>query len=504
MPLLTKEYSKLSIKPEAARLLTLISRLLAAKNTTAYIVGGLVRDILLGRDTADIDIALDGDALEIAARIAAELNGTYVPLDDINRVGRVVLPDKEHYIDFSTISGTIEEDLGRRDFSVNAIAYKLDETIAHGLDEADIIDPFHGRHDLEHRTLKALNADIFTADSARLMRAVRIAAELDLKIDPGTEQLLARDSRLISSVAGERTREELVRLLARPDTGKYLFLMDKLGLLTALIPELGPARGVDQPRAHVFDVFEHSLQTVNATAFILRESAWEYGDGEILAEVPWSERIARHFDRRISSGSTGRSLMKLAALLHDIAKPQTKTMDAGRARFIGHHEQGAAAAAAIMERLRFSRREITLVELLITHHLRPTQMSHGAAMPTNRAIYRFFRDLGESGIDILYLALADHLAARGPSLNREGWREHTAMTAYVLEKHFEEAGPTAPLKLLDGREIMDALGLPAGPEIGEMVEAINEAQAAGDVNNKADALQYIQRLYREKNNKTHK
>jgi poly(A) polymerase len=502
MPLLTKEYSKLSIKPEAARLLTEISRLLAARNIRAYIVGGFVRDTALERDTDDIDIALDADALVIAREIASSLSGKYIPLDDINLVGRVIIPTGEWHVDFTTLKGSIEEDLARRDFTVNAMAYPLDENIAIGFDINNIIDPYHGRQDLKRRTLQALNADIFKSDAARLMRALRISAELGFAIDDATEILISTNSHLVTRVAGERIREELMRLLALPGAGKRLFHMDNLGLLTALMPELAPAKGVDQPRAHFYDVFEHSLHTVSAVEFVLRQGDWQYAGEDILAMIPWSDRLQRHFDRSVSSRSDGRALLKLAALLHDIAKPQTKTMDEGRARFLGHQEEGAAVATAIMERLRFSNREIQLIDLLIKYHLRPTQMS-SSGLPTNRAIYRFFRDIGEAGIDVLYLSLADHLAARGPALDIDEYREHARMTAYVLEKHFEEAGPSAPPKLIDGSDIMATLGLPAGPVIGELLEILREAQAAGEVTGKAQALEFIERLFTLRYNNNH-
>jgi poly(A) polymerase len=224
---------------------------------------------------------------------------------------------------------------------------------------------------------------------------------------------------------------------------------------------------------------------------------WEFAGEDIISLVPWSDRLSRHFDREISSGSTGRTMLKLAALLHDIAKPQTRTMDDGRARFLGHPEEGAAIAAAIMERLRFSNREIQLVELLIKYHLRPTQMSN-EDLPTKRAIYRFFRDTGEAGIDLLFLCLADHLATRAASLDLLQWQEHTGMTEYVLEKHFNEVSLTAPPKIIDGRDVMQSLGLSPGPIVGELLEALREARAAGEIATRAQAVKYLKRLFRER------
>ena len=492
---------ELFVKPDASRLLTSISRFLAEEDIPSYLVGGFVRDMLLERGTDDIDIAVDADALEVARRAAGALGGRYVLLDEENGVGRVVLFDNDTdrsvgswYIDFTTLRGSIEHDLARRDFTIDAMAIELGESIEDILGADRLIDPFNGRDDLRRSIVRTVSDTVFEADAARLIRAVRLAAELHFTIDGDTEALIRRDSQLITRVAGERIREELLRLLALPGAGKRLAYLDELGILTALIPELNPARGVDQPKVHVWDVFDHSIQTVSAVESLLRQGAWEYAGDEILTSVPWSADLQKHFDREVGSGSTRGSLLKLAALLHDIAKPQTRTIDDdGRARFLGHPQQGAAAAADILERLRFSNKEIKLVELLVIHHMRPTQMSH-EELPTRRAIYRYFRDTGESGIDVLFLCLADHLAARGHSLDMAEWQEHTRTVEYVLNKHLEDESISLPPKLLDGHDLIKIFGLNPGPEIGELLEALRETQAAGEVTDRQQALDYIKHL----------
>jgi poly(A) polymerase len=498
MPVVTMENFRIAVKPETARLLSKTSRFLAKEGVPAFLVGGFVRDLLLGHETKDIDIAVGASAVKVAAKVAAALGGKSVLLDEENGVARVVLPDEKWQIDFTTLQGDIEADLGRRDFTIDAMAVELDADTAKYFAARKLIDLFNGSVDLRRGTLKAISDTVFEADAVRLIRAVRIAAELGFAIESHTEALIRRESRLIAGVPGERVREELLRLLALPGAGRRLAYLDDLGLLAALIPELVPARGVEQPLMHVWDVFEHSIQTVSAVEFLLREGDWEYAGTEVRDAVPWSAELSRHFDGEVSHGSTRRSLLKLAALLHDIAKPQTKSVDNdGRARFLGHPTEGAAAAAAILERLRFSRREIQLVELLVKYHLRPTQMSQ-EGMPTRRAIYRYFRDTGEAGIDLLFLSLADHLAARGPTLDREQWQAHTRMTAGVLDIHFNEASLSPPPRLIDGHDVMGLFGLSPGPKVGELLEAVREAQAAGEVNNRRQALAYIKEIINRK------
>ena len=480
-------------KSDASRLLNEISRFLAGKNIPAFIVGGFVRDMLLGRATADIDIAVAADALEVASQAAAAFNGKFVPLDDINLIGRVILPGEKWQIDFTSFQGDILKDLARRDFTIDAMAIELNKDIINNFNIKKLIDPFNGHADLRRRVVKAVNDNIFREDAVRLLRAVRLAAELGFNIDIHTEKLISRDSSLISGVAGERVREELLRLLALPGAGPRLFYLDKLGLLTALLPELSPSKGVEQPIEHAWDVFDHSIQTVAAVEFVLRESPWAHADESVLSTVPWSDRLSQHFDREVSRGSTARSLLKLAALFHDIAKPQTKAIEDGRTRFLGHADIGAEMSAAVMERLRFSNREIQLVELLVKYHLRPTQMSN-EGMPTDRAIYRYFRDTGEAGIDLLYLCLADHLAARAASLDINEWQEHCRLTEYVLAKHFAGENLSAPPKILDGHEIMNIFGLNPGPEVGKLLEEVKEAQAAGEITTREQAVAYVKHL----------
>jgi poly(A) polymerase len=282
-----------------------------------------------------------------------------------------------------------------------------------------------------------------------------------------------------------------MRLLAVPHPERFLLHLDELGLVTAIVPELAQAKGVEQPKEHAWNVFDHSLKTVIAADFILHEGSWEYADDEVLAMVPWSEVLAKHFAREVSSGSTRRSLLKLAALLHDVAKPQTKAVtEDGRTRFLGHAKLGADIVVAILERLRFSSKEIKMVEIMVRHHLRPGQMSLSGP-PTHRAIYRYFRDSGEAGIDTLYLSLADHLAARGPNLNLAGWQQHTRLVEYVLAQHFEQEKLMAPAKLVSGHDLIRTFGLKPGPDIGQLLEAVREAQASGEIITKEEALAYI-------------
>ena len=488
---------KLSIEPRASSLLATVNDFLTEQDIKSYLVGGFVRDVLLKRETADIDIALATDAVEIAPQVANALGGKFVLLDEANKVCRVVVADREApsggrwQLDLSTLQGSIEQDLGRRDFTIDAIAVDLGELTKDY--DVPLIDPFDGWADLQHGVIRTVSETAFPSDAVRLLRAVRLAAELGFTIDSQTEALIQRHSQLIADVAGERVREELLRLLAVPQSRRFLPYLDELGLLAVLFPEMAPAKGVKQPKEHFWDVFDHSVETVIAVDFLLHEGSWEYADDKALAMAPWSEVLAQHFAQQVSSGSTRRSLLKLAALLHDLAKPQTKAVgEDGRTHFLGHAKLGAALAVDILERLRFSGKEVKLVEIMVRHHLRPGQMGQGE-LPTHRAIYRYFRDTADAGIDILFLSLADHLATRGPNLNLAHWQEHTQMVEYVLAQHFEQQRLVVPAKLVDGHDLIKTFGLSPGPKMGQLLEAVREAQASGEVTTREEALAYIRK-----------
>ena len=502
-----------------------ISHLLAIQKKQGYIVGGFIRDWLLERKTNDIDIAVSGAAITIAREVAGEIGGKFVLLDDVNNIARVVVIEDEQprgapqnqdlrgaewHFDFSSFTGDIESDLARRDFTINAMALELSQFVtastapdmrprksANSLAEKrfplKLIDPFSGKKDLRDKIVRGVSEQIFEADAARLLRAVRLAAELDFTIEPNTESLIRRYSQAITEVSGERVREELLRLLTLPRAAYYLRYLDNLGLLLALIPELAESKGVEQPTVHFWDVFEHSLQTVAAVEFLIRESDWEYSNDDMLTTVPWSDMIDSHLSQEVSSGSSHKVLLKLAGLFHDIAKPMTKSIDdTGRARFLGHTKQGAAMTANILERLRFSNREIRLVESLVYHHLRPVQMANDE-FPTQRAIYRYFRDTGEVGIDILFLALADYLASRGPLASREEWGRHCQLINYIMAEHDKQQAKILPVKLVDGHDIMNAFGLAPGPLIGKLLARVREAHASGELSTKKEALALVRK-----------
>ena len=471
--------------------LSRLAAIMERAGVAAFVAGGYIRDRLAGRETADVDIAVQANSLDVARVVAEALGGTLVLLDEANLVARVIAPGPERpwQLDFTCVSGAIEGDLGRRDFTVDAMALPLDALVR---DEwTALVDPFGGRADLAARVLRATDDAVFRNDPIRLLRGIRLCAEMGLEPEERTRSLIERDAALLGTAAGERVREELLRLLATPQAGRWLHKMAGNGLLFSIVPEMALCRGVDQPGAHYWDVLDHSLETVTAVEHLLGERDWPHANADLRRDVPWSEAAAAHFSGEVSHGSSHRTLLKLAGLLHDVAKPQTKSIDeTGRVRFLGHPAEGAAIAAAIMERLRFSARESAVVTTMVMDHLRPAQMS-GDGLPTRRAVFRLFRDTGEAGLDVLFLSLADLLATLGPDPDLAEWRQKAELVSFVLAEHSRQEERTVPAKLIDGTDIMSVFGLPPGKPVGRLLTAVNEAQATGEVTTREEALDFV-------------
>ncbi len=484
--------AKFFVDPKIASFLAQLAGFLSRQGVQSYLVGGYVRDGLMGRATGDIDIAVAGEALSIARQAADVFRGKSVVLDEINKVARVVFPEEQWHLDFSAMRGDIEQDLAHRDFTIDAMAIGLSQ-IAGGWSQVQLIDPFAGSRDLERGLIRAVSDSTFEEDPLRLLRAVRLEAELGFTIDDATESLIKDHCQLIVNISGERIRDELCYILATARAASSLCRLDQLGLLFMIVPELSATKGATQPKEHFWDVFEHSLETVAAAERLLQTLV--QGRDEILPLTPWSSAIAEHFDQEVSAGRSRRVLFKLAALFHDMAKPMTKSVEKnGKVRFLGHGKEGAEMAASIMERLRFSSREIKMVAKMVTYHLRPGQLSNTHDMPTHRAIYRYFRDTADVGIDTLFLSLADHLATRGPMLDPEEWQRDVQKTQYIISAWFEEQAVVLPPKLISGHDLIHRFGLSPGPQIGTILEAVREAQAAGEIETKEQALAFAEEV----------
>ena len=468
----------------------------AARGVDAYMVGGSVRDRFLGRiSDTDVDLAVRGDAVALGRELADELGGSLAPSSVPAGMMRVVLPprrgedggarDHSRIIDLSGFYGDIKNDLEDRDFTVNAMAARLADWKSEDW-AAGVIDPFGGRADLMRKGIRALQPAVFSDDPGRMLRAVRLSGELGLRIEPETVRMLAANSHLLPRIPSERIGYEFLRMLAPSGARGRVETLDRLGLLEHIIPELMATKGVEQPKAHYWDVWGHTLHTLDSVEGV----TGGHQNSPVFSCVPWTPESEAYFAQRVSDGHTRRTILKLAALFHDIAKPQTKSLEAdGRTRFFGHSEQGAVIAEIRLTALRLGSRGVEMVSRMVEHHLRPTNMSEEGHWPTNRAIYRYFRDTGEVAIDTLYLCLADYLGAKGPELAHPQWLEHAKMVSHVLYVGTKEPVAVSTPRLITGHDLMSRFQLEPGPHIGLLLETIEEARAAGEIETQEQALE---------------
>lgn len=491
--------------PRARALLNDLATFLAARGVAAWLVGGAARDLAAGRAPGDLDLAVAGDGYALARAFADAAGAAFVPLDEGRATGRVVMPGAPPLnLDLAALRApTIEGDLRLRDFTVNAIAVPLETPAAVPGAWAD---PTGGLGDLRAGVLRACGPSSLRDDPLRVLRAARLCASLGLRPDPGLAPLMREAAPGLATVAAERSRDELLKLLDTSAAAPWLRYLDDCGALTALIPELEPARACTQPNVHFLPVLAHILETVAALDWLLaalRPGAPALGlagtpvavqtHPGLSAALPYAAELAPLLDEPRAGGHRRAALLKLAALLHDNAKPQTKVVHPdGKVSFYDHQVIGATVAARIGRRLRLARHDISYVALVVREHMRPGQLRAGEVL-TMRAVVRLFRDLGDAGPDVLLHELADHMATRGPNIDPAGWAAHLAWVEALLAVYYAPA-PERRQPLVDGNALMEALGLSPGPKVGELLRELGEAQAAGEVATRDEAIALARRM----------
>lgn len=488
---------------------------LAAATSPVYIVGGVVRDYLLGqlsgsgRTHNDLDVVAPHPVMETARRVADALGWAFYPLDLERDVARLVFTAASQPLvcDIAAMrGGSIESDLLARDFTINAMAVEWQ-----GRRATQVIDLAGGRADLAQRLLRRVTPSSLAEDPVRLLRAVRFAAQLGFTIEEETEQQILRMAETIRLTSAERIRDELWKIMQSPAPEAAIEQMRRYNLLRPVLPEVAAMEGVTQSPPHTLDVYAHSLRTV---ACIRQFRNWLLGEAQAgpASEAtpaaalwrqrlePWRYRLRQHFLQPMAAEHLRVDWLTWFALLHDIGKPETRSLEetpAGeRIRYFNHESVGAAMAVARLNELRFSRQEIMLAQGVIAHHMRPHLLhaSFGADRLSRRACYRFFRDSGGQtfdnfpGVDIVLLALADYQATCNAPLPPD-WETYLAHACDLLEFAFHADGlEQARTPLVDGHTLMRYFSLKPGPQVGDLLERIQEAQAAGEVHDAEEAL----------------
>lgn len=487
-----------------------------------YLIGGAVRDLLEGRISHDLDFGLpsligqNAQILKLSRQLANRLGAAYYPLDKERGAARLIFIHNDgtrETLDFAAFRGeTLEEDLRGRDFTLNAIALDVRTRQIH--------DPLDGVADLRAKQLRACSPASLQDDPARILRAIRLAANFGYKILPETREMMKAATPNLPQSSVERQRDEFFKILEGEQPATAMRALEMLGALPAFLPELAALKGVTQSPPHVDDVWHHTLNVMRHFKSILaalspeydEDSAAEFHHGLLVLRLGrYREALAGHFAESLTIDRSVKGLLFFAVLYHDVAKPlMAKEGEDGRIRFWGHEVEGAAMAGERARQLHLSNDEIDRLQRIIRGHMRvhgmvyrvleagqdslereqaKIQARREVGYPSRRAMYRFFRDLREAAVDVILLSLADLRGTYEHTLPEATWKAALDVSRLLLENYWERPEEIVkPPSLLNGHEVMEAFALSPSPQVGQLLEAIREGQAVGEVKTKEDAL----------------
>lgn len=459
----------------ASDLVERISAPVLAVGSRAWIVGGAVRDAFLGSPVTDIDLAVEGSPEPVARAVADALDGVAFELSDEFATWRATDRAGEWQVDVAALRADgIEQDLRLRDFTVGSIAVALED--------GRLVDPLDGRGDLDRGLLRASGPTSLLDDPLRTMRAARLSAQFGWAVEPSTLDLAKEAAPGLPGVAGERVLAEFLLLIGSRDPLKGIEAMELVGAMDQVLPEVGAMRDVTQGPNHHLDVHGHTLEVLEGVLRI--ESDLEAFTGALAPETSamLAEPLADGVDRAVG--------LRLGALFHDCAKPDTRTETDGFIGFRGHDAVGAEKVGKIFGRLRSSRALSRHVADLTRYHLILGFMVH--EMPLDRRrIYRYLRDTSPVAVDVTLLTVADRLAARGagPVASAEMVEAHLELARTMVEAGLAWHADGPPEVPLPGDVLASELGIQPGPELGRVIEELREDVYTGDVNSAKDAVE---------------
>lgn len=453
----------------------ILSKITASCDNEIYIVGGTVRDFLTGKESFDRDIIVtDEDAKDFALKMQPLFDAVFVPLDEVNKIYRLVLPDKVNYIDITNpLEGSLHKDLMRRDLTINALAVNVRT--------CEIIDLCGGITDIHNHTINYINEHNFEDDPLRLLRVYRFQAALGFELTPETIHAVCKFVKLIHKPAVERIIHELILLFGGKYADKALLNMNKTWLLEEIFPVVKELKQVPPNTHHHLDLFHHSVETVRQIQLIYENSA---------------DKVKEHLERVDFGGATRLAHLKLAGFLHDIGKFSTWTIeeDTGRHRFIKHDDVGAKMSIPLLKKMNFSNKQVEYISSMIRNHIYPSQVMCAPEI-NDKIMLRYVRKMEDNSIDEIILAQADRLSARGEAVSDEMVKNNISNLNRLLKFYLDVRDTLEPLPvLLDGNDVMKILNIKPSKQLGQIMNALHEAQLSGDVTTKEKAVEFIKNI----------
>ena len=451
----------------------ILSKIIDKFDNEIYLVGGTVRDFYMGLESTDRDIiVMDQEAREFALKLSELFQATFVPLDEENKIYRVVLPDKINYIDVTNpVGDSIEKDLMRRDLTINAIAVNIRT--------GELIDISGGVTDIMNKCINYVNELNFVDDPLRLLRVYRFQALYGFQLAPETINAVCKYSDLIHKPAVERINYELLKLFGGEYAHVALENMNKTWILEEIFPFVKELKQVPPNSHHHLDLFHHSIETVKQVQILYNKAP---------------DEVKEHLSKIDFGGFSRLAHLKLAAFMHDIGKFSTWTIEEGKHRFIKHDDVGSKMSVKILKDLHFSNKQIDYISSMIKYHIYP---SHVMTSPqiTEKIMMRYVRKMDTNSIDVIILAQADRLSARGPEITDQIVERNITSLNMLLRFYLEARETLKPLpKLLSGNDVMQILNIKPSKRLGEIMDALHEAQISGDVITKEHAIEFVKNM----------
>jgi poly(A) polymerase len=442
------------------------------RSSELFIVGGTVRDIVLGKKPSDYDIVTLGDPERLARQIAAASGSRAVQLGKPGMILMRVNTKDAVYDIVPAYSGAIESDLKHRDFTINAMAVRLSDGL--------LVDLFGGLRDINDKCIKMVSLENMISDPVRLLRAYRMGAVLNFTIDLHTRHAVTAEAQRIRSTAQERIRDELVKLLTAPGSCKYIEDMADAGILIAILPEMTSLQECLQNQHHPDDAFVHSLKTVSCLEDILNHPQTYFLDDHISGlHLP----LPRHIP-----------MLKFAALLHDIGKPQTRSIDeAGGVHFYNHEQYSARLAHIITQRLRFSNIDRHYITDIIANHMKPLFLflAHCKNRLSIKAIHRFFLKCGGCVTDLLIHSMAD-MKAKGAHPAMQEFIEFSNRMMALYINQFKPLSIQKPV--INGDDLIIEFGLTPSPLFKKILNHVTEQRLQNLIYNREQALLVVKKF----------